>query len=391
MFILKTLVERRKFILLATLVTTVLVIVASLVLPKYYTASTSIFPAEPESGFSMYSELLLSLQAPLLGPMGGGARPETIYIDMMKSRHIRAKLIEEFDLFAVYGVPLIEDALAELQSHTGFTLLENGVIIVNFEDRDPERAAAVANRYIELLNDFNSEIGVRRASKTRTFIESQLEERKRILAEAEMDLNEFQEKHRALEIDEQLRAAMRIVTDLTADAIALETELRILEHYTSPSSDEYQRKKQEYEEVLEQLKKLKLSADGEDDDLLHAYLPTLDEVPDLVLELLRLRRRVEIETTIYTMLLKEYEKARIEEARDTPTVNVMDFATVPNLRSRPKRKIMVVAGVVAGFGWSALLALFVAAWREKQDRSQAVSDVLRPIRTDLSNLFRRNR
>ena len=89
----------------------------------------------------MYSELLMSLQAPLLGPMGGGARPETIYIDMMKSRHIRAKLIEEFDMFEVYGVSLIEDALAELQSHTGFTLLENGVIIVNFEDRDPERAA----------------------------------------------------------------------------------------------------------------------------------------------------------------------------------------------------------------------------------------------------------
>jgi tyrosine-protein kinase Etk/Wzc len=391
MFILKTLVERRKFILLATLLTTVLVAILSFALPQWYTAKTTIFPAEPEAGLSMYTEMLQTLQVPLLGPMGSGARPETIYIDMMKSRHIGAQLIEEFDLFNVYGVGLIEDALAEVNSHTGYTLLENGLVVVNFEDRDPDRAAAIANRYIELLDEFNREIAISRASKTRTFIEGQLEERRTLLARAETDLNEFQETNQALELEEQLRSAMIIVTNLTADAIALETELQIMEHYSAPSSDEFQRKKREYDEVLEQLKKLKLSADQEDEDLLHAYLPTLEEIPFLALQMLRLKRKVEVETTIYLMLLKEYEKSRIEEARDTPTVQVMDRASVPNLRSRPKRKILIVVGAVAGFGWSALLALVVGAWREKRDRSGAVADILRPVQTDLSNLFRRKK
>jgi uncharacterized protein involved in exopolysaccharide biosynthesis len=389
MFIIKTLVEWRKFIVIAALLTTVVVAIVSFVLPKWYTAQTTVFPAEPEAGLSMYSELLQSLQVPLLGPMGSGARPETVYIDMMKSRRIREQLIEEFDLFNVYGAGLIEDALDELRSHTGFTLLENGFVIVSFEDRDPERAAAIANRYVELLDEFNQEINVTRASRTRAFIAGQLGERQKLLADAEAELNVFQETHKALELDEQLRSAMTIVADLTAEAIALETELQILEHYTSPTSDEYQRKKREYEEVLEQLRKLKLSTDQDEEDLLHAYLPTLEDIPDLALEMLRLRRKVEVETAIYMMLIKEYEKSRIEEARDTPTIQVMDRASAPNLRSRPKRKIMVIIGALAGLGWSVFLALFMGAWRQNRERSEEVSEILRPVRNDLDRIFRR--
>jgi uncharacterized protein involved in exopolysaccharide biosynthesis len=389
MFIIKTLVEWRKFIVVAALLTTVVVAIVSFVLPKWYTAQTTVFPAEPEAGLSMYSELLQSLQVPLLGPMGSGARPETVYIDMMKSRRIREQLIEEFDLFNVYGAGLIEDALDELRSHTGFTLLENGFVIVSFEDRDPERAAAIANRYVELLDEFNQEINVTRASRTRSFIAGQLEERQKLLADAEAELNVFQETNKALELDEQLRSAMTIVAALTAEAIALETELQILEHYTSPTSDEYQQKKREYEEVLEQLRKLKLRPDQDEEDLLHAYLPTLEEIPDLALEMLRLRRKVEVETAIYMMLLKEYEKSRIEEARDTPTIQVMDQASAPNLRSRPKRKIMVIVGALAGLGWSVFLALFMGAWRQNRERSKEVSEILRPVRNDFNRIFRR--
>ncbi len=391
MFVFKTLVEWRKFIITATLLTALVIVIVSLVLPQYFTAYTTIFPAEPEGGLSMYSDLLQNLQVPLIGSMGTGARPETVFIDMMKSRYLRTKLIEEFDLFEIYDVALIEDALDEVRAHTGFTLIENGLVTVGFEDRDPERAAAIANRYIELLDEFNRSINMGRASRTREFVEKQLEERKIALADAEAALNEFQETHQALELEEQLRSAMTIVTNLTAEAIALEIELEILAHYTSPSSDEYQQKSREYEKVVEQLRNLKLSTDQNDEDLLHAYLPTLDEIPDLALQMLRFRRKVEIETAIYTMLLKEYEKSRIEEARDTPTVQVMDYATVPNLRSRPKRKIMVVVGAVAGLGWSSFLALFVGAWRENRERSKAVSDVLGPVRADLSRILGRKR
>lgn len=391
LFIFRSLVAWRKFIVTATLLTTVVAVVVSLLLPKWYNSSTVIFPPEQKGGLSTYSALLQNLQMPLLGSigMGAGKLRETVHIDMMKSRYIGEQLINEFDLEKEYNAVLIEDALKALRAHTGFTLLENGVVIISFEDRDPTRAAAIANRYVELLDEFYRELNVSRASKTVKFIGEQLEERKAILAEAELDLKQFQESHETLELDEQLRAAMTIITDLTAEAIALETELQILENYTSPSSDEYLQKQREYEAVLKQLEKLKLNHDQEEDDLLRAYIPTLDEIPELALELLRLRRKVEIETAVYTMLLKEYEKSRIEEARDTPTIQVMDRASVPNLRSRPRRKAFVMLGAVAGLAWSSLFALFVSAWRENRETSKAFIEVFEPIRKDVSRVFRR--
>lgn len=388
LFFFKTLVRWRKFIVLASLLTAIVMVGVSLVLPKWYMASTSIFPPDTKTSMPIYAELMQTMSVPILGPMGSGARPETIYIDIMKSRTIGEKLIEEYDLFNVYGVDLIEQALAALHARLGFTLLENGILTVTYEDRDPVRSAAIANRLVELLDEFNQTVNVSRASKTTEFIEGQLEERGKALAKAEQELKDFQEANQALELDQQLRSAMEIVGDLTGKAIAVETELRILSHYTSPTSDEYARKKTEYDEVLSQLAKLKIG-DGEDADLIRAYIPTLRDVPELALQLLRLKRAAEIETAVYTMLVKEYEKSRIEEARDTPTIQVMDRAEVPNLRSRPKRKMLVILGAVVGLGWSAFLAIFVTAWRENREQSNVFTDVLSPISADFKKVFRR--
>jgi len=389
LFLFKTLVAWRKFIIIATFVTAAIVAIISLLLPKWYTANVSIFPPDQGGGMPMYAELIQSLQMPILGQMGTGARPETIFIDMMKSRYIGERLIDEFDLYEVYDVDLIEDALYELHSHTTPTLQENGLITVSFEARDPQMAADVANRYISLLDDFNQQLNTTRASRTREFIEEQLSKRELMLAEAEWKLKVFQESNKTLEIGEQLKAALTIVSDLTAAAIALETELRILENYAASTSEEYLQKKLEYEQVLEQLKKLKISTDQEEEDLLRSYIPTLEDIPELALQMLRLRRNVEIENTVYIMLVKELEKTRIEEARDTPTVQMMDEASVPNLRSRPRRKVLVIVGAMAGFGWSAFLAIFVTAWRENRGRSKVIDDVFTPLISDISKLRRR--
>lgn len=389
LFFFKTLVAWRRFIIVATFVTALIVAIISLLLPKWYKASASIFPPDQGGGVPMYAELIQSLQMPLLGQLGTGARPETIFIDMMRSRYIGERLIEEFGLYEVYDVDLVEEALFELHSHTTQMVQENGLISVTFEARDPQMAADIANRYVSLLDEFNRQLNTTRASRTREFIEEQLAKRERLLSEAEMELKQFQEDNQALEINEQLSSALNIVSNLTASAIALETQLKIMENYTSTSSEEYLQKKLEYEQVLEQLKKLKINTDQGEEDLLRSYIPTLEDVPELALQMLRLRRNVEIENTVYIMLVKELEKTRIEEARDTPTVQVMDRATVPNLRSRPRRKVMVVVGAMVGLGWSAFLVMMMTAWRENRGRSKIIDEVFTPLLADLSKLRRR--
>jgi tyrosine-protein kinase Etk/Wzc len=391
LFLFKTLVGWRKFILVWGLVGALVMVVVSLLLPKWYTASTTIFPPEVSPAASMYAQVFQNVSAPLLGQLGSGTAPETVYIDMLKSRAIREKVIKEFDLMKVYHASVIEQALKTFHNRCGFTLLVNGLIVVTFEDRDPQRAAAIANRMIELLDEFSRNMKTTRAGRTREFIEGQLDTHQKELAAAEAKLRDFQSANDALELDEQLQAAMNIISTLTARAISLETEMEIMGHYASSSSEEYKRKQREYDEVLAQLKKLKKSSGESDRDLVRSFLPALGDVPELALEMIRLKRNVEIQSTVYSMLVKEYEKARIEEARDTPTVQILDRAEVPNLRSRPRRKMLVILGGVVGAGWAAIIALFTTAWRENRESAAAWRDVFSPLVGDFSRLIHRRK
>ena len=389
LFFFKTLISWRRFILGWGVAGAVVLGAVSFILPRWYMATTSIFPPEPSVAMPMFAEIVQQLSAPLLGPVASGAAPETVYIEMLKSRTLDERIIDEFSLMSVYKVSRIEDALDEFRSHIGFSLLDNGLLIVTFEDHDPERAAQIANRMIELLDEITRGLKVSRAGRTRDFVGRQLEEREQLLATAETELKEFQQKNNAVDLDEQLRAAMDLITELSSRAIALETELRIMEHYTSSTSAEYQRKKTEYNEVVGQLSKLKKHSKDSDKDMVRSYLPTLGEVPDVALQYIRLRRAVDVQTTVYKMLVSEYEKARIEEARDTPVVQVLDKARTPNIRSRPKRKILVVVGGLLGFGWSTLIALFTSAWREERPQTGVVRELLRPLSGDFERLRRR--
>jgi hypothetical protein len=127
--------------------------------------------------------------------VASGAVPETIYIEMLKSRVIGEKVVAEFGLMELYGASRIEDCLGELHSHLGFTLLENGLLIVTFEDREPTRAANIANRMVELVDETTRGLKISRAGRTRGFVERQLSERQTLLAQAETDLRAFQEQH----------------------------------------------------------------------------------------------------------------------------------------------------------------------------------------------------
>jgi uncharacterized protein involved in exopolysaccharide biosynthesis len=389
MFFFRTLIQWRKFILISGLAGAVLLAGISFILPSWYTATTTIFP--PENPTMMpYAEIMQQLSAPLLGPVAAGVAPGTIYIEMLKSRTVCERIIQEFDLMKRYKASRIEEAIDGLHSHLGFTLLDNGLLIMTLEDRDPQRAADMANRMIELLDETTRELKEGRAGRTKDFVERQLKEREQLLAAAEDSLKHFQQAHNAVNLDEQLSSAMDIVTSLSSRAIALETELQIMSHYTSTTSEEYMRKKTEYNEVVGQLRKLKASPKAGDHDLVRSFIPTLQDVPDLALQYIRLRREVEIQNTVFTMLTNEYEKARIEEARDTPVVQVLDHAVKPNMRSTPKRKLLTILGGLLGLGWASVLALFRTAWRDNLGHANMVRELTEPVAHDISRIRRRN-
>jgi uncharacterized protein involved in exopolysaccharide biosynthesis len=392
LFVLRTIIQWRKFILSLGLIFAIVAAVIAFVIPQWFTATASLFPPDTGSAMPRYADLLQqSLQLPIVGPSAMGARPNTIYIDILLSRKVGKQLIDEFDLKKVYGTPTTADALGALRGHTAFTLLENGLLKISFEHRDPKQAAAIVNRYVELLDEFNQQYNISRAGKTKEFVAEQLEVHERDLREAEEALKEFQMEHEALDLDQQIKLAIDIVASLSAEAVALEVELEILRQYTSTGSEEYVRKKKEYDEIVRQLKMFKSDAARDEVDLVRSYFPTFDTLPETALELARHMRLVKTEELIYAMLVKEYETARLEEARDTPTVQVLDWGEVPELRSRPQRKMIVLLGGVAGLAWGFLMALFVTAWREDRTHGGRIAEILSPFKSDFKRLFRRGR
>lgn len=391
-FILHTLIRRRKIIVLTGLGAALVMAVVSLLLPKWYTATTSIFPPEPSSDFPSYADLVEGLALPILGPSAVGVRPGTIYIDILRSRRVGERIIEEFGYKKTYGQPITDLAINALHSHSSFQLMDNGLLIVRFEDKDKERAAAVTNRYAELLDEFNREFNISQASKTRSFVERQIELHSSDLSAAEEALRTFKERHQALELEEQIRATIDVVADLTAQAIALEVELEYLSQFTSTRTAEYRSTKERYDGIREQLKRFKTGGDDTaetSDDDVRSFFPVFEEVPQVSLELARLIRQVRVEEKVFELLVQEYEKARIDEARDTPTIQVLDPATVPEVRTRPKRKLLVILGGVLGMAWSSLTILFVAAWRRDSVRNGEMNALFAPIVDDFGRVIRR--
>jgi uncharacterized protein involved in exopolysaccharide biosynthesis len=390
LFFFRTLIQWRKFILLSGLACAVLLGAISFIMPSWYKASTTIFPPE-QTSMMPYAALMQQLSAPLLGAVGGagGVAPGTIYIEMMKSRTVDEQIIKEFDLMKRYKSRNIEEAIDALHSHLGFTLQDNGLLFMTVEDRDPQRAADMANRMVELLDQTTRKLKETSAARTAEFVHRQLQERALMLAQAEDSLKHFQQSHNTVDMEEQLRSAMDIVTTLSSRAIALETEMQIMTHYTSANSEEYQRKQTEYNEVVAQLKKLKVDPKGKDHDSVRSYIPTLQDVPDQALQYLRLRREVEIQNTVFTMLNSEYEKARIEEARDTPVVQVLDRAEKPNIRYKPQRKVFALVGGLLGLGWSTMVAIFRTAWSHNLAQATVVRELATPVARDFSRLRRR--
>ena len=386
--ILRTIVQWRKLILASGLITGAAAAVVSLMLPQWYAANASVFPPEM-SGTTGYAQLIQqALQMPILAPSAGGARPGTIYIDILLSRRVGEKLVEEFDLKTVYGTARMAEAIDVLHSHTSFSLLENGLLKLSYEDRDPKRAAAIANRYVELLDEFNRDLNVNRAAKTREFIGGQLEIHEKRLREAEDSLRTFQEEHEALQLDQQVTSAIDIVASLTAEAVAMEVDLDILGQYASQGSEEYMRKKKQYDEIVKQLEKFKANSARSETDFVRSFFPSFDTLPEVALDMARLLRRVKTEEAIYRLLLEEFEKARIEEARNTPTVQVLDVAKVPEVRVRPRRAMITVFGGIAGLGWSTLFAVFLSIWRREKLGSHALAQVFAPVVADAKALFR---
>ncbi len=346
----RVLVKRKRslfFILGAAIIASIAI---SLTLPKIYSASTSLLP--PQSGSSAAG--LISSRLPGgLGGLAGSAlgmkSPTDLWIGILKSRTIGDEIVSTLQLKDVYQVPTHEDARRRLESALKIKKSKEGILSITAEDRDPQRAADIANAFVKALDKINRGITTTSGGRMRTFVEKRLGDAKIALAKSEEAVKSFQEKNSAVKLDEQSRAIIGAIGEVKGTLIAKEVELKTLLSFATLENPQVKILNTEVKALETALQNLEEGSGKDASESRSIFIPT-DRIPDLSLRYVRLLRNAKIHETLFQLLTEQYEMARIQEAKDSPTVQVLDTAVASNKRVKPKRtQIVILSTFTAGF------------------------------------------
>ena len=350
------LLKRKRLIIGITLGAAIITAIISLIMPPIYRAETKILP--PQQGSSMATQFLSQLgsAAGLVGGAVGIKTPNDLYIGLLKSRLVLDGVIDRFKLMELYKTKSRENARRGLAD----TLKarddkKSGIITIGVEDKDPKRAADMANAFVEELKNMNKGLAVTEAGQRRLFFEEQLKDTKEALIKAEDSMEGFQERTGAVKIDEQAKAVIEGIANLRAQIAAKEVGLKVMRTYATPQNPDIQRAEEELRGMREQLGRLETRSGGHNPDPL---MPT-GRIPALGTEYIRKLREFKYQEALYEILLKQYEAARLDEARDAAIIQVIEKAIPPEKRVKPKRKQMVMIATFSGLFFSVFAAFFM--------------------------------
>ncbi len=345
------LLKWRKVIVLNILVVAAVTAVISLVIPKWYTSNGSVIPTEQsgrEPGLLSYVEASLPIF-----DMPGTASPGQVLLAVMESRRVREAVVRQNGLMDVYRSDTIDEAMLTLRDRTDVVLDENGVVRVSVEARDPVRARDVAGTFLSELETYNSEVRSTSGRRVREFVKGRLEDTRERLSAAEQELVDFQREHASIEMTEQARATITALASLEAQVAMTEIQMGLLRGYASEDHPEVVRLESELREYRRQLAELRTGGTSGGSTI------PLAEMPELAIELGGLMRETEVLNQVYFYLVQEYEAARIQEQRDTPTLQLLDIPRAPEIRTRPRRTVMVIIGALIGLVTGILMALWL--------------------------------
>jgi len=353
--------KRKKTIVGITLVCAVLTAIVSLIMTPIYRAETRILPPQQSSsGISAQVLSQLGGASGLIGSSLGIKNPNDVYIGMLRSRTIFDRIIDKFNLMDLYDVEYRDNARRVLGKAVSAESGKDGIITVSVEDRDPERAAKMANAFIAELKDLTRKLAVTEASKRRLFFEEQLRRVKEDLITSEQALQSFQEKTGAISIKDQAASVIESIAGLRAQIAAKEVAIKVMKTYTTPKNPDLQKAEEALAGMKEQLHKLEVKSGNSPDPL----MPT-GRMPKVGMGYLRKLRDVKYNETLFELMAKQYEIARVDEARDAVLIQVLDSAVPPHKKAKPKRALMVALATFTGF----FLAVFIAFLMEYMERA----------------------
>ena len=341
--------EQRRLLWRVAIVALAIGAVTAFLIPRRYESTVSIMPPDSFSGNEglMMSALagkaapgLSGMAGTLLGMKSSGA----LFVTLAGSRTVQEHIVERFHLQHVYGDRYEQDARKTLNEHTEIAEdRKSGVITFIVRDGSAQRAHDIAQAYVEELNSLVAQVSTSSARRQRIFIEQRLTTVRADLEDAEKQFGDFASRNTALDIKEQTKAMVESGALLQGQLIAAQSELQSLEQVYSSNNVRVRAAQARIDELNRQLHQMggtdaSLLSDGSHSDQLY---PSIRKLPLLGVQWADLYRRMEIQETVYEMLNQQYELARIEEAKEIPTVNLVDPADLPEKKVFPPRLLII--------------------------------------------------
>ena len=357
--------KRRRFILKFVGITVVLALATVWFWPNSYTANAKILP--PQQTQSMASVAMASQLGPLasLGSSLGLRNTGDVYVSMLKSDTIANSLIDRFSLMSVYKSKWRVDAQKKLESRTDVVMSKDGVISVSVDDRSPQRAAELANGYIDELEKLAKRLAVTEAGKRRLFYESEVKSELDELSKAELGLKQTQEKTGIFTLESQAKAVIESVAALRATVAAQQIQVQAMRSFATPENPDLIKAENELAAAEAQLNRMeKRTGSGSTLDMPLSAMPTAG------LEYLRRYREVRYHESLFALLARQYEAARIDEGKDPVIIQELDKATPPEKKSSPHRAIILVIVVILAVVIAIMLAFFMERVEKAKENPQ---------------------
>jgi tyrosine-protein kinase Etk/Wzc len=338
-------------------------VILSLVLPVRYTATTKIMPpqqTQSAASMMMMNQLTAAGGGSLAALAGGGLlkNPNDIYIGLLTSRPIADAIIQKFGLMQAYHAKDMTTACKELAVNTVATSEKNGFISVSVTDKDKKRVAEMANAYTDELRILTKSLAVTEASQRRLFYEEQLKQAKEALVAAELAFQQVQQQKGLVQLDAQAKAMIEGISALRAQVAAKQVEVQALRSYSTEQNPDVQLAERELTSL--QAEEARLEQSNHSPGIAGLGL---GNVPAAGLEYLRAAHELAYRQALFDMLLKQYDAARLDEAKEAAIIQVVEPAIEPDRKSSPKRALIVLLFTFVGFFAGCVLALFLW-WKE---------------------------
>jgi uncharacterized protein involved in exopolysaccharide biosynthesis len=389
--------NQRRFLLRCAAAGLAFFTVVAFLIPARYDSTTRLMPPDASGSGGMTSLLaavagrndaLAGLSADMLGVKSSGA----LFVGVLQSQSVEDSLVRRFDLRKVYWDSRWEDARKDLESYTTITEdRKSGILSIRVRDRNRERAQAMSKAYVEELDRTVATVATSSARREREFLEARLKAVKQDLDQAANDFSQFASKNTAIDIPAQGKAMVEAAARLQGELIAAESEQRGLEQVYTANNVRVKSVQARIGELRRQLDKMggrdigsSETADSSDD-----LYPSIRKLPLLGVTYADLYRRTKIEEAVFETLTKQYELAKVQEAKEIPTVKVLDPPSYPERKASPTRWLIMLMGmlfsVAAGCAW----IIGRAAWTEtdSQDpRKILAQDVVAGLKRDNRDL-----